>query len=202
MDGNGGCNLTPAVFEPLPADPCNGLVTVCGDINSTPPDPMDGSFTRDTDWWGPFTLNQKSVVTATLSSQMDADLFFIEVSNCALLGFSFGLAESAGDCQPVTLSECLAPGSWIVFVAATEADVMCGVNSSYVLTVEADCQNPCPPGACCFDDGSCQDLDFVDCALAAGSLTFDDQESCATADSGSRTLQVVNQRRLAVGRRL
>ena len=71
-----------------------------------------------------------------------------------------------GDCDTMTVTACLAPGTWYAFVAPdfdTNDPFECGLD----YTATLDCVD-CPIGACCFSDGSCSDLSEPACGVAGG----------------------------------
>lgn len=142
-DTNGGCNNDPdpPTFEPL-GNVCTTPATRCGTSWA------DGD-SRDTDWWGPFTLAQPTTVNWSLRSEFPGVAFAVRVDDCAALVVGDETASSVG-CQLGSASECLPAGQWVIFVGPGNADgsgvfneFPCGSHNDYILTV--NCGGACTP---------------------------------------------------------
>jgi len=143
---NGGCNTEPT---PVFSDIACGD-TVCGTA---------GTFLfgvdnfRDTDWYK-LTLAAETQITWTVQADLPVLAGIVNnfgIDSCT--GVTAFLSSATGDeCDIVSVTACLAPGTWYLFVAPSAfTGVPCG--SDYTATVT--CAN-CPQGACCIGDGTCQ----------------------------------------------
>lgn len=150
---NGGCNSDPPVFGAIS---CNA--EVCGTAA------FDGS-TRDTDWYE-FTLTENSYVTWCVRAEFAFDVFILD-GNCppAVIESGNGLLG-----ETVCLNAALNAGTYRVFVAPSffGEPVPCDLPNRYV--GQLYCKPTFDPvtQACCFADGTCQDLDPLACADLMG----------------------------------
>jgi hypothetical protein len=125
-DTNGGCNSTPAVFEPI-----NCGDTVCGTAWA------DGT-TRDTDWFL-FEMFQTGPITITGQANFPVIFGFVDTADCnlasALDPYALG---NPGDI--VSASRTAGPGIYWAFVAnQTWDNVMpCGTTNDYWMTLECE----------------------------------------------------------------
>jgi hypothetical protein len=180
---NGGCNSgnPPITCDTLslPSD------TWCGTsgthLNGA------GGQVRDTDWYD-LSLTSTTDLTLGIDAKFPWVLFVINNDGGADPCATAAVLESAtGDlCSPGTLEVTLAAGNYWVFVAPS---VFTGVpfNAEYTLTVDVVTGLT---QACCFLDGSCQDLNAVDCTTAGGfaqgsGTTCADGLCCAPGDANS-----------------
>jgi uncharacterized membrane protein (DUF441 family) len=128
---NGGCNSSPPVFSPISVGQ-----TVCGT------GAFDG-FTRDTDWYE-LVLSSATEVTWTVNAEFDLLIGTIN-SPCPQGSFRvFATAPSCGG--PISVTECLAAGTYYLFVAPQFTEtVVCGP-ARYVATLTGvSCTPPPPP---------------------------------------------------------
>lgn len=199
-DTNGGCNSVtncPApplvcgppptsLLEPLPNSPCDpGGVSVCGSLFGFDPDgagPLPGS--RDTDWWGPFTLTTEMEATVTITSNgIPAGTFLIEISDCNNLVVAPGGSAGSSLCTPGTFTGVIAAGTYVIFAGTgtpavpVTAGFPCSFgDNSYNLTMTCA---PAPVGACCDLAQVCiGDLTQSQCLVTVGNQWHSGQ-SCA-----------------------
>jgi hypothetical protein len=132
---NGGCNSSPAVFQPIA---CGD--TVCGTSGTFD---FNGSSYRDTDWYE-LTLTQAQEVTWSAEAEFDVLIFIIDAGsgNCvdySILGYTTGV-----ECDKINLTMNLAPGTYWLWVGPSVfSGVPCtGEGSNYVASVE--CNEPAP----------------------------------------------------------
>jgi len=161
-DANGGCNSSPAAFEPM----------ACGDtIAGTAW--ADGGL-RDTDWYE-FTINQSSQITATLSSEFPGVVGLLDATNCNTpIVLAFGSADNSQVISPA--GACLGPGTYVVFVATGHPDGSAVLNgypcgsgdNDYVVSLS------CVPTSC----AQCGDQAAGDCCSANGTPFCDDADCC------------------------
>lgn len=125
---NGGCNSTPPVYTPIA---CGD--TVCGtaayDLPVAP-------GVRDTDWYE-LVLAADTAVTWSVVAGFDVVIGVVDnggVPSCvgvnSLLVFS-----TAGPCTPTSVTVCLPPGVWWLFVAPDFAGPPLACGAEYVGTV-------------------------------------------------------------------
>jgi subtilisin-like proprotein convertase family protein len=168
-DTNGGCNMTVPQFEPIACDE-----TICGKIWA------DGG-TRDTDWYE-LVLTDQTEITFSVKAEFET------------LGVVCGIVETVppgsgdcndstgylnpyatgGECEEISITECLAPGTYWLFVSALDFyDLPCDGSNDYTATVECV---PCtlPTGACCMPNGDCiPDLTEAECLQIDGDYQGD-----------------------------
>ncbi len=158
-DTNGGCNMDEPAFEPL----------MCGDVICGT-GWYDGS-TRDTDWFE-VEVAEETELTITAETEFPALFGFLEqtvpgVAGCDNMTGYLEPYVNTVECEPSTLSMCVAPGTYYVFVGPTFDDVV-ECPADYVLSLECA---PCtlPRGACCLEDGTCiDDLTEAECVQQDG----------------------------------
>ena len=166
---NGGCNSTPNVFGALACDE-----TICGTAA------FDGS-TRDTDWYE-VTVASATVFNFTVEAEFD--VLFGKIGQivdglpgCDNTTGSVDPYGLQGPCSPLTITTPPLPaGTYYFFVAPQFTNTFaCGAEYYATLT----CTPVSDIGACCFPDGSCQDLSEADC-IAAGGVFEGIGTDCAT----------------------
>ncbi|MCK4658300.1 MAG: hypothetical protein KAV82_02155 [Phycisphaerae bacterium] len=156
---NGGCLNDPPVFSPLSLDEiicgesgtyehdivceidddCPAGETCVDDICTGDP----GQF-RDTDWYE-FTIADWTEITWTVEAEFDVLIGLMdnggdpETCTTSLL-----LSDTAGDCEEISITQCLSPGTWWVIVAPNVFEgVPCGMEYEATLTGV-----PCEPQYC------------------------------------------------------
>ena len=155
---NGGCNSSPQAFGTIQCGE-----TVCGTSGAA-------GGTRDTDWYilDLTGAGGDTQVTIDVDPEFAALTGFVEncgIPDCNATTGAINPFATGPECQLVSVTTCLAPGTYLVFVAQSDfADLACG--AKYELTVT--CQ-PCVTdrGACCLPSGVCvEDLTQCDCEFA------------------------------------
>lgn len=193
-DSNGGCANDPGM-EMFDVIQCDDVI--CGTTSLTP-DLIGGVTTRDVDWYL-LELTQTTLVTYTITAEFDVTAFigtnpFVDCDNTGLTITSTN--ANIDDCDPLTFSACLEPGTYSLLVLATFPDefgsvtIVCGQQPSVGqpgshYTLEVTCSTPCdpaPPPTCNNNADSCQDPDIVTVAgtddiLVAGFLSDEDQKN-------------------------
>src|SRR5690606_25722848 len=106
---------------------------------------------RDTDWWGPITITEPTIVNWTLTSEFPGISFALEVSDCESVGAAPDAAIS-NNCEPGSASSCLPPGTWVIFVSVAASDgtpigegFPCGTRNNYTLSVSCEAGECTPP---------------------------------------------------------
>jgi hypothetical protein len=127
---------------------------------------------RDTDWYE-ITIGAETELVWTVTAEFPPVLFILD-GNCPATVVAG--AVIGAPCTETTLSACVGPGTYRLFVATDFVPAACP--SDYVATLT--CQSPCQPQACCFSDGTCQDLTQPNC-LAAGGTPQGAGTDCSTA---------------------
>jgi hypothetical protein len=165
-------------------DQCFGFGDCCIDICEwcSPPDVpecVSGEVNvRDTDWYL-LEVDTKTKVTWKVHAEFPASAIIAWMSDCD----EIIIIESATSPAkvPFEIEACLQPGKpYILFIAPSvfeglpcEGEAQWGHN----YTVQANCDAPgegdCPKGACCFADGSCQNLDELKCGVEGGNYQGD-----------------------------
>jgi hypothetical protein len=159
---NGGCNSTPNVFSSISCGE-----TVCGETSTYL---YTGYQYRDTDWYE-LTLDEWSSVTWTVEAEFDVLIFLID-GNAGCAGATILASATAGDCEVVSVSGILGPGTYWLWVGPS---VFTGYPCAsgpwdYVGTVTCE---PITSGACCYEDGSCvPDMEEADCYNSGGADWF------------------------------
>lgn len=148
---NGGCNLTPPVFEPTTCG-----TTICGRAW--------GLFgTRDTDWFS-FTLSQRSVVTWSVQAEFEPVAFMFN-DQCGGAQITFG-AVAEERCGTATTSSVLNGGNYVVALANNGFNGFpCTGPSRYTATLTCD-----PIGCCVVPGGDCCYTTAADCAALTGTF--------------------------------
>ncbi len=169
---NGGCNLATPLFTSISCGE-----TVCGE--SFFQDPSTGSSKRDTDWYLlhlDFAADMTWTVTAefvVLLGIMDED---DGVCKPTTDFFHFDVVPA---CSPGVIRECLAPGTYMLFVAPNfSANNAIGETWScrqYIATVS--CTSSCAI-ACC-EEGNCVETDAFDCVFGRGGNSWGNDSDCA-----------------------
>lgn len=120
---NGGCNVTPPVFQTIEAQ-AGGCATMCGES-----DVLDGYF-RDTDWFE--VVSSGGIVRASCTAEFPLQFIFIYGTDCANLQYDLVTADA---CQTAELAHYVAAGSraWIWVGPSVFEGVPC--HSRYVLEV-------------------------------------------------------------------
>ncbi|MHC5115312.1 MAG: hypothetical protein ACYTGP_12895 [Planctomycetota bacterium] len=155
---NGGLNSDPPTYSPIVCGE-----SVCGETGNFM---VDGVQNRDTDWYF-LALAENTEVTWTVTAAGFAHAITtvdLSVPGGAVVG-QF-LVSTAG--ETLTVSNCLGPGAWALFVStAGFSGVPCG--SAYQAEVTcAPCSAP-GTGACCLCTGECvDDVEEGDCFLMRG----------------------------------
>ena len=180
---NDGCNLGAPAFTQISCG-----ITVCGTAQAQSGD-------RDTDWYA-FSVSDGdgdgvAHISATVTAEFPA-VFFILNDDCAnILAFAQGESDQ---CQPATITACVVPGTYRVFVAPGTADgavydgIPCGSGDRYWL--EVTCGDTCLPEANdeCIDAAPITDgASFVDTNEATT-----DGPAHAACDIGSGDEQIHN----------
>ncbi len=163
-DTNGGCNMASPTFEPVSCG-----TQLCGTAW------FDGS-TRDTDWYE-IVVTEETEITMTVTTDFAGVFGFIEqyapgVPGCDnITGYINPYAVTTPG-VPSTLSLCVGPGTYYLFVATT-FDTPVDCPALYLMDIT--CQ-PCtlPRGACCLSDGTCVDNTLEsECAQMGGIIWYD-----------------------------
>lgn len=149
-DLNGGCNSTPAAFQPITCGQ-----TICGIANTV-------GTRRDTDWYE-FTLNTPSIVTWTVHSEVPIDAFVLDDS-CPPTTLLSGTTER---CGTATATGVLQPGTYRAFVGATGDGYPCGLSNEYIAGL-----NCVPIGACCTTN-DCTRVGPTQCTAIGGTYGGD-----------------------------
>ena len=157
---NSGCNATAGIaIIDFP---------VCGDVwcgtsgthlNSA------GGQVRDTDWYQ-FDVFETTEINWRVTGTFDVLSFILEAGapgdECTLGSLQQAATGPAG--TPVDNIATLGPGTYFLFVST---QVFTGVPANAPYVAELICIEP-EVEACCFGDGSCEDLLGPDCAAAGG----------------------------------
>ncbi len=153
----GLCQIAFPYFSPI-----NLGDTVCGE---------GGTFTfgadqfRDTDWYK-ITLADYTQLTWAVEAEFPVLFGIVDtggVDDCTQVS-AFLVSATADECQPGSVTACLGPGTWYLFVAPSVfTDVDC--DADYTATVTG---GPCPEGACC-NEGVCDVFNLIECNAAGGS---------------------------------
>jgi hypothetical protein len=141
-DYNGGCNSSPEVFTPV--YPGYGPVTICGQGGNYM---FGGAGYRDTDWYE-LTFTQEREITVTCTAEFPVTIYLIDAApGC---GSPVAVAEdSQPECVEASFTYTVAPGTWWVWVGASEFYVW-PCDSDYLLTIDGydfACALDCPEGA-------------------------------------------------------
>jgi hypothetical protein len=98
-DANGGCNSTPAAYQPIACGE-----TICATSSMSP-------TTRDTDWYS-LTVDNEGVYTVNILAEFDGTVLFADVADCDNL-----VIPSQGNFTantPYTIATSLTPGSYAI----------------------------------------------------------------------------------------
>jgi hypothetical protein len=118
---------------------------------------------RDTDWYR-FVLTATTNVTATVDSEFDGVLYFVNGIDACTPGVPFNTTSSCHN--PGTLTASLDAETWVVFVAlAGFTGPDCGqLQTGYNLTITIDGFPACPGGCPCDwnNSGTLNSQDFFD----------------------------------------
>jgi len=172
-DTNGGCNSDPNVFGSLACGE-----TVCGLGWAT-------GGTRDTDWYE-IVITEDSILTLTAQAEFDAVFGFLEqitpgLPGCANMTGYISPYILVADCVEGSVSSvCLPAGTYYAFMGPSVYEGFpCGTFNEYYMTLTCE---PCtvPPGACCLDDGTCQDVADQAACDALGGVFKGAGTDCAT----------------------
>jgi len=113
---NGGCNSDPAVFGSIACGE-----TVCGEISTYL---FAGGNNRDTDWYG-FTITEWMTVTLDAEANFPFVTGFLEQVvpggglDCGNFTGYIAPFASVGECEPVTMSVTIGPGTYAIFAGAS-----------------------------------------------------------------------------------
>jgi len=141
---NGGCN---SFLRPFTMAFCG--LTWCGTS-------FFNGLDRDTDWYE-LTLLTRQQVTFTVTAEFRVVAGLISGTNgtpdCMLAGLINPFAiRNPGEAATVTV--CLNPGTWWFVVAPDFNGPAFPCGAKY--TASFSCSSPCPGGACCLPNNSCQ----------------------------------------------
>ncbi len=167
-DLNGGCNMNTPAFEPIE---CADVI--CGTI-------WADEGTRDLDWFE-LVLTEPMVVTWSAESEFAGVIGLLESNNpgsgdCADLTGYISPADYTSPCASATSVEVTLPAGshWFVITNQTYYDLPCGTTNDYIAMIECA---ELPDGACCLSDGSCVEMNTIECA-AAGGIYLGDETVC------------------------
>jgi len=153
-DTNGGCDgYPPHRFETIA---CNS--TVCGTAW------CDGRI-RDTDWYV-FTLTEPKGVSWQMTAEFPSLVHVIDAGSGSCADYTILGSDTAGVCQTAEVTVSLAAGTYWLWAGPRDMEtiVTCGDNDLYYATLTS-----APPGACCFQDATCDDeLSEQDCDAQGG----------------------------------
>ncbi|MCO6438287.1 MAG: hypothetical protein J5J06_14425 [Phycisphaerae bacterium] len=188
---NPGCDTIDAPqFTPLACGQtiCGTSGTFVGELPCVVDDdcPTDQTCSGDTCSGGPFALRDTDWYEVEVDAEMSLRLLLsAEFQSAVFLIDGRGGCDGAetiafvreATCEELTLSRCLAPGTYYVVVAPDRfTGVACG--SDYMLSAEC---GACAVGACCFPDGSCQPDQPRSACEVAGGRYAGDNSSCTSA---------------------
>jgi hypothetical protein len=164
-DPNGGCNVTPALYQDLGSAGVGSFVTITGFFGTYG---TAGAESRDLDWYT-LTLTEEAVVTVTLSSDSGGDniLFLANTPDCPLVAF-YG-TQAVG---VQTTTQYLVPGTYAIVVTTPFEDADPNtppLNGCGGYSVSVDIQ----PG-----DATCGTGSDQPCDVAHGTPGCDDWACC------------------------
>lgn len=138
---------------------------------------------RDNDWYL-LTLTQLTEITATVEGRLPMQISLMNnggaapSATCPTAAFAFlEFANSTRSCEPISITRCLPPGTWILRV---RPDVLAGIpcNTKYRISVSCTTCN-LPNGACCDSSmAGCSERPEIGCA-GAGGFYLGDGTTCA-----------------------
>ncbi|GAB4548148.1 MAG: hypothetical protein Tsb0013_08530 [Phycisphaerales bacterium] len=186
---NGGCgtNTFMPEFQPLTLG-----VPMCGRTTARPL--PNGAFGRDSDWYI-LTLDEPTdlQISFTVAPGAPGETVFGIYNSPDPFGRFVGCEQAQGDIVPVgqgsilyppgggitATTGCLPAGSYVFVVNAgpLPSSQNCP-GSSYTLRIDALDTCTQTMTACCFVDGTCQDLGIIDCIDAGG--LYEEGATCAT----------------------
>lgn len=129
---NGGCNSTPAVFQPIDCGQ-----TICGTSGTW----MEGTINyRDTDWYS-VTTTQPTIFTWSAVAEFPLLIFVID-GTCGCGGYTVVSSATAAECVTASITTaCLPPGTYWFWVGPSAfTGVACG--AEYRATLSC---TPCTP---------------------------------------------------------
>ncbi|NNM27054.1 MAG: hypothetical protein HKO59_13900, partial [Phycisphaerales bacterium] len=156
-DENGGCNVVPPAFQPVPCG-----ATICGTSQAG----ESGPGLRDTDWYQVELLGPGRIITRGLSQfphgqgLIEYEPGFEGSGDCAhVTGFVNPVALGDPCLDSVVATDCLPAGTYFVFMSQQGfEDNLCGFGTNDY-TLEVQCV-PCAPCPADFDHSG--DVGFTD----------------------------------------